>query len=128
MASTTLDTDLRDRATRAAAVAGEHADAVDRDGRFPAEALEAIRAERLLGLTIPRELGGKLEPPEVVHEVLEHRWYKSEKEERNVPLAEAVQSYVDDILRYRRDEDAIMLSTDTETIKMLESGVVPNPD
>ncbi|WP_104091834.1 DUF4032 domain-containing protein [Arthrobacter sp. GMC3] len=75
---------------------------------------------------IPRELGGKLEPAEVVHEVLEHRWYKSQQEERNVPLAETVQSYVDTILRYRRDEDAIMLSTDTETIKMLESGVLPD--
>ena len=72
------------------------------------------------------ELGGKLEPAEVVHEILEHRWYKSQEEERNVPLAEAVQSYVDTILRYRRDEDAIMLSTDTDTIKMLESGVLPD--
>jgi hypothetical protein len=75
--------------------------------------------------SIPRELGGKLEPAEVVHEVLEHRWYMSQQEERNVPLAEAVQSYVDNILRYRRDEDAIMLSTDTATIKLLEGGVLP---
>lgn len=77
---------------------------------------------------IPRELGGKLEPAEVVHEVLEHRWYMSQQEERNVPLAETVQSYVDTILRYRRDEDAIMLSTDTATMNLLESGVVPNND
>ncbi len=78
--------------------------------------------------SIPRELGGKLEPAEVVHEVLEHRWYKSKDEERNVPLAEAVQSYVDNILRFRRDEDAIMLSTDTATIKMLEGGVLPDAE
>ncbi|MGO4382607.1 DUF4032 domain-containing protein [Specibacter sp. RAF43] len=77
---------------------------------------------------IPRELGGKLEPAEVVHEVLEHRWYMSQQEERNVPLAETVQSYVDNILRYRRDEAAIMLSTDTATMDLLESGVVPNND
>ncbi|MDO5754544.1 DUF4032 domain-containing protein, partial [Arthrobacter sp.] len=77
---------------------------------------------------IPRELGGKLEPAEVVHEVLEHRWFISEEQERNVPLAEAVQSYVDNILRFRRDEDAIMLSTDTETLKMLDAGVLPDAD
>ena len=77
---------------------------------------------------IPRELGGKLEPAEVVHEVLEHRWFISEEQERNVPLAEAVQSYVDNILRFRRDEDAIMLSTDTETMKMLDAGVLPDAD
>ena len=29
--------------------------------------------------SIPRDLSGKLEPAEAVHEVLEHRWYMSEK-------------------------------------------------
>jgi len=58
---------------------------------------------------IPRELAGKLEPAEVVHQVLEHRWYLSEAQHRNVPLAEAVQSYIDDVLRHRRDEAAIVL-------------------
>ncbi|MDQ0733542.1 DUF4032 domain-containing protein [Arthrobacter agilis] len=65
---------------------------------------------------VPRELGGKLEPAQVVHEVLEHRWYMSEREDRNVPLAEAVQSYLDDELRHRRDEAAIMLTADARTI------------
>ncbi|WP_434617515.1 DUF4032 domain-containing protein [Arthrobacter sp. A5] len=72
--------------------------------------------------SIPRELGGKLEPAEVVHEVLEHRWYMSEQEDRNVPLAEAVQSYLDTVLRHRRDEAAIMLTADTATMKILEGG------
>ncbi|EMY32989.1 hypothetical protein D477_017277 [Arthrobacter crystallopoietes BAB-32] len=58
---------------------------------------------------IPRELSGKLEPAEVVHQVLEHRWYISEAQHRNVPLAEAVQAYIDDVLRHRRDEAAIVL-------------------
>lgn len=57
---------------------------------------------------IPRELRGKLETPEVFHQLLEHRWYLSEREGRDVPLAEAVSSYVDDVLRYRRDEATVV--------------------
>jgi acyl-CoA dehydrogenase len=34
------------------------ADEVDRDARFPAEAFEALRAERLLSVLVPVELGG----------------------------------------------------------------------
>lgn len=72
--------------------------------------------------SIPRELGGKLEPAEVVHEVLEHRWYMSEKQDRNVPLAEAVQQYIDGVLRHRRDEAALIITADTQTMKILEGG------
>jgi acyl-CoA dehydrogenase len=46
------------RVARVAAIAGEHADAVDRDARFPAEAIAAMREEQLLGAWIPRSLGG----------------------------------------------------------------------
>ncbi|WP_136609147.1 DUF4032 domain-containing protein [Sinomonas albida] len=68
---------------------------------------------------IPRELSGKLEPAEVVHQVLEHRWYMSEKLDRHVPLAETLQSYIDTVLRHRRDEAAIMLNPDTNMLKVL---------
>ena len=50
---------LAARAERAAAVAARHADAVDREGRFPAEAVAALKAERLLGLQIPGQFGGE---------------------------------------------------------------------
>lgn len=40
------------------ATAAQHADAVDREGRIPTEALEALRAEGLLGLLVPRRFGG----------------------------------------------------------------------
>ncbi|MBD8045224.1 DUF4032 domain-containing protein [Arthrobacter sp. Sa2BUA2] len=75
---------------------------------------------------VPRELGSKLEQAEVVHEVLEHRWYLSEKENRNVGLAEAVQSYLDTELRHRRDEAAILLNPDTKTMSILEGGGTPD--
>jgi acyl-CoA dehydrogenase len=40
------------------AVAGPAADAVDREARFPFEAIAALREERMLGAFVPRELGG----------------------------------------------------------------------
>ena len=47
------------RAEAVASVAGEHAAAVDRDGRFPAETLAACRAQGLMGMAVPRALGGE---------------------------------------------------------------------
>ena len=77
---------------------------------------------------IPRELAGKLEPAEVVHQVLEHRWYISESQRRNVPLAEAVQAYIDDVLRHRRDEAAILLNPDDKTARLLAANALENND
>jgi hypothetical protein len=77
---------------------------------------------------IPRELSGKLEPAEVVHQVLEHRWYMSEKLDRHVPLAETLQSYIDTVLRHRRDEAAIMLNPDTQTLKLIEADAAREDD
>jgi acyl-CoA dehydrogenase len=51
-------TDLRARARAVAAVAARAAVAVDREGRFPAEAIAAARSERLLGVLVPAALGG----------------------------------------------------------------------
>jgi acyl-CoA dehydrogenase len=50
--------DLSARAQRVAAIAALHAGAVDSEHRFPAEAIEAMRAERLLGIMVPTDLGG----------------------------------------------------------------------
>jgi len=45
-------------ARSAARTAGEHAEQVDRHGRFPAEAVAAMRAAGLLGACAPVDLGG----------------------------------------------------------------------
>jgi hypothetical protein len=70
---------------------------------------------------VPKDLRGKLEPAEVFHEVLEHRWYMSESNRRDVPLTEAVQSYVDGVLRHKPDEAAV-LGVDTEAMPVLADG------
>ncbi|MVA27681.1 acyl-CoA dehydrogenase family protein [Agrobacterium vitis] len=51
--------DLAARAARVAAIAAQYADDVDRQGRFPRETVDALKAERLLGIQIPTELGGE---------------------------------------------------------------------
>ena len=57
---------------------------------------------------IPREMRGKLEPAEVFHEVLEHRWYLSEQRGHQVPLDEAVATYLDEVLAHKPDEAAVL--------------------
>ena len=57
---------------------------------------------------IPRDLKGKLEPAEVFHQLLDHRWYMAQNQSRDIPLAEAVTSYVQDVLRHRRDEATVI--------------------
>ena len=51
--------DLAHRVERVAAIAATHASAVDRESLFPSEAIAAARAERLLSIAVPRELGGE---------------------------------------------------------------------
>ena len=69
---------------------------------------------------IPAEFTGRLEPAEIFHEVLEHRWYMSEKKGSDVPLIDAVRSYVAEILSKRRDEEALIATT-TESITLAEA-------
>lgn len=67
--------------------------------------------------SIPYDLRAKLEPAEVFHQVLEHRWYMSQARGTSVPIAEAVSSYIDDVLRHRRDEATVM-GPPTETMAL----------
>ncbi len=50
--------DLNARIEAAAAVALKNADAVDREARFPSEAIQSAQTQRLLGMMVPAELGG----------------------------------------------------------------------
>ena len=66
---------------------------------------------------IPWDLRAKLEPAEVFHQLLEHRWYLSQAKGKSVPLAEALSSYIDNVLRHRRDE-ATLMGPPTETVSL----------
>jgi hypothetical protein len=57
---------------------------------------------------VPPELSGKLEPAEIFHEVLVHRWFESEKAGHDIGMEAATQSYIDNVLRFRPDEQAIL--------------------
>jgi hypothetical protein len=92
--------------------------------RFDANGDEEVMAHRWLSevfepvvKAIPREYSGKLEPAEVFHQVLEHRWYLAENQQRGVPLTEAVNSYVENVLAHRRDEESL-IGTMTEAITL----------
>ncbi|GAA1939249.1 DUF4032 domain-containing protein [Microbacterium aoyamense] len=66
---------------------------------------------------IPWDLRAKLEPAEVFHQVLEHRWYMSQAQGKSAPLAEVLSSYIDTVLRHRRDEATVM-GPPTETMAL----------
>jgi hypothetical protein len=92
--------------------------------KFDANGDEEVMAHRWLSevfepvvKAIPREYSGKLEPAEVFHQVLEHRWYLAENQQKGVPLTEAVNSYVENVLAHRRDEEAL-IGTMTEAITL----------
>jgi len=54
-----VTTDLTRRTELVASIAAAAADDVDRATKFPAEAIAAARAQRLLGILVPAELGGE---------------------------------------------------------------------
>jgi len=49
---------MQDKIADAVSVAATHSDEVDREGRFPHEAVEALRKAGLFGLAVPEDLGG----------------------------------------------------------------------
>ena len=100
--------------------------------KFDAEADEEVMAHRWLSevfepvvKAIPREYSGKLEPAEVFHQVLEHRASLAENQQKGVPLADAVNSYVENVLAHRRDEEAL-IGPITESITLPTS--IPSGD
>ena len=75
---------------------------------------------------VPKEMRGKLEPAQVFHELLDHRWFLSQQQHRDVPLQEVARSYVKNILPNRPDEQSILgvqpgdLRDQTESIPTID--------
>ena len=67
---------------------------------------------------VPRALLAKLEPAEVFHEVLEHRWYLAERAQHDIPLQDALDDYLAQVLPQKPDEVAV-LGVDTEELPVL---------
>lgn len=85
----------------------------------PGNADEAVVAHQWLTecfqpvvTAIPPELRGKREGAQIYHEVLDYRWYASQRENREVGLVEATWGYISDVLRALPDE----AMTDTQAI------------
>ena len=75
-------------------------------GRWLAEVFEPAIA------AVPRELRGKRDAAQLYHELLEHRWYLSERAGREVPLKAAVADYVENVLRRLPDERTVLTAED----------------
>jgi hypothetical protein len=58
--------------------------------------------------SVPLELRAKLEPAQLYHELLEHRWYLSERVGQEVRIEDAAQDYVRTVLGGKRDERALI--------------------
>ncbi len=54
---------------------------------------------------VPASMRSRLQPAEVFHEILEHRWFLSERQGHPVRTDEAARSYIDSVLAARPEED-----------------------
>jgi hypothetical protein len=70
---------------------------------------------------VPRELAAKLEPAELFHEVLEHRWYMAERAMHDIPLQRAIDDYVRSVLPSKPDERSV-LGVDTLELPVVARG------
>ena len=73
---------------------------------------------------VPPDLVGKLEPAELFHEVMEHRWFLSEKAGYDVGADWAITSYINEVLRGKPDEQAVLGSrsgrpSDDQTVRLV---------
>jgi hypothetical protein len=60
--------------------------------RWRAEVYDKVMAR------IPESLADRLEPAEIFHEVLEHRWFLSERAGKDVGTTAAAKAYIDSVL------------------------------
>jgi hypothetical protein len=72
---------------------------------------------------VPANMRNKLEPQEIFTQIIQHKWLLSERAGRDVGMAPAVQSYLNDILANKPDEQAV-LGTAVESLSGVEAGLL----
>ena len=75
-----------------------------RTGKKITEPMAALRGSTISSFepviaSIPHELVDKFEPAEIYHQLLEHRWFLSERAGGDVGVTEATESYIRDVLQ-----------------------------
>jgi hypothetical protein len=65
---------------------------------------------------IPRRLRGRLEPAEVYHEVLVHRWFLSERAGREVDIFQTARDYIETVLETKPEEALATPAEDPEEL------------
>jgi hypothetical protein len=53
---------------------------------------------------VPADARGKLEPAEVFHEVLQHRWFLAEREGHDIDTFDAAADYIENVLKDKPEE------------------------
>ena len=93
-------------------LAGYRAHLEHQEGRSLPESVAAYRWRAEIFepsvAAVPPELRDKRQAAEVFHEILQHRWFLSERAGADVGMTTAVDSYVSDILRHSPDERALL--------------------
>jgi hypothetical protein len=75
--------------------------------------------------SVPREMARKLEAAELFHEVLEHRWYMSERVGHDISITDALKDYVATVLPSKPDEAAVV---GVDTVEMPVVAMFPPGD
>ncbi len=93
------------------------------EGRRPPPAVLAYRwlAERFEPAiaAVPGHQSGKLEPAEIFHQIIEHRWYLSEQAGRDVGLDEAIEVYISQVLPEVPEERKLFTDDDELSVSAL---------
>jgi hypothetical protein len=85
-------------------------------GRWLTEVFEPTIAK------VPRHKWTKRQAAQLYHELLEHRWYLSERAGHGVPLEDAVESYLQDVLPEIPDERTIIVDQRPTLEELEEEG------
>lgn len=74
---------------------------------------------------IPREMFAKLEPAQIFHEILDHRWFIAEHADHDILMSEATASYIENVLKNRPDEKAMFTREEIEDADFTEDEFLP---